>query len=102
MHVHPQTLEEKVRLNPEDKSLLIEVDMTDVTEPIAIQVMLDSKISRDLTKTEYTVFSIRPIIDENFCETNRNSCLCSDKLCKAEPSFFCKDDRFNFLTIDVD
>jgi len=77
VHVHPQELEEKVRLNPEVDSLFIEVDMTDVTEPMAIQVMLESKISKDYTKSEYTVFSIRPIIDENFCTTNKESCLCS-------------------------
>jgi len=77
--------------------------MTEVTEPMAVQVKFestDTKNKKQTSQTEYTVFIVNPIADEAFCKSNGKSCLCSLRPCKADKTFFCKDDRFTIMELD--
>lgn len=54
------------------------------------------------TKSEYTVFTVTPIVEEDYCKRHVYACLCQEKPCLADPSYFCRDDRFTFLVVDME
>lgn len=106
MDVHPTFYNLTTVLEVTNSKLLISIDMTDVKEPLAIQIKVDGgdteeKYYTQNFITEYTVFTIRPKATEEFCRTNKKSCLCDkQKACKADRSYFCKDDRYYLAQID--
>jgi hypothetical protein len=105
--VHPTDNEDRAKLMPFEDHLLVSISTQDLIEPIAVQIKFEGggtgeKQDKQSKVTEYTVFMVRPMPTPEFCQEYYRSCICrTNKPCRADKSFFCKDDRFTLLALDT-